>query len=374
MSSFSDFLFSWLAIHKAIYRYPHISKKILSTFATIQNLFSDDWQDFVLPSDSSDADAASYKLLREAADHHAAELTLKVCEKLQVSIVSIEDETYPELLRETAYPPPILFIQGNQDVFNVAPCIGVVGSRRISPYGRQMAERLSAGLSEYGLTVVSGLAYGVDSAAHWAVVGRCGVTAAVLGSGFKHFYPAVHRKLADRIIQASGAVVSEFPLDEAPERVNFPMRNRIISGVSLGVLVVEAAEKSGSLITATWAADQGRDVFAVPNAVGRDNSGGVHRLISEGAKLVESVDDIVEVLLPKLPASIVAKKKKSRHSMTKNANERAVLEMLKVDSATIDEIVEETKLALPDVAALLLNLECNRHIRRVDGGRYILLK
>ncbi|MEX2469743.1 MAG: DNA-processing protein DprA, partial [Pseudohongiellaceae bacterium] len=209
-----------------------------------------------------------------------------------------EDSGYPPLLRELSVPPPLLFVQGDPACLR-EPALAVVGSRKCSAYGRRQAHWLSSELARSGLIIISGLARGIDGAAHEAALAAGGRTIAVVGTGINEVYPVRHRELAQQIA-AEGAVVSEYPLDTPPLPANFPRRNRIISGLALGTLVVEATLKSGSLISARQALEQNRDVFAVPGPIGQQQSRGCHRLIKQGAKLVEAPEDILEELCPDL--------------------------------------------------------------------------
>src|SRR5918992_550897 len=215
-----------------------------------------------------------------------------------IDLVPFTSPNYPARLRMIADPPPILYVKGTLRAADDT-AVAIVGSRSASEYGRRVARNLARGLADLGFTVVSGMARGIDGAAHYAVLEAGGRTIAVLGSGVERAYPPEHGALYRRISE-NGALISEFPIGTRPMAFNFPARNRLISGLSLGVVVVEATEKSGSLITAAMALEQGREVFAVPGEVGSSRSRGAHRLIRQGAKLVESVDDIVEEIAPQL--------------------------------------------------------------------------
>jgi DNA processing protein len=252
-----------------------------------------------------------------------------------------------------ADPPPVIWIRGRVDAMS-RPAIGLVGSRAATTYGLEMAKRLALDLSAAGLTIVSGLARGVDSAAHAAVVDGGGITVGVLGCGVDRMYPPEHRDLARRM-EEKGAVISEFPPGVPPLPHHFPMRNRIISGLSLGVVVVEAPEKSGSLITASAAADQGRDVFVVPgHAAGGRNRGG-HLLIRDGAKVVETADDILQELdVPVSPGSIPQ-----------------FAALPETAEFTVDEVAMATGEPSNVVLARLLELELQGQIQRIGGGRFL---
>ncbi len=226
-------------------------------------------------------------------DSKGFEEELGLIEKEKVSIIDLFDDDYPELLRELYYPPLVLYLRGDRKILREF-CFAVVGSRRATFYGLSMAERFSFSLSGLGMVIVSGLARGIDTAVHKAALKR-GRTIAVLGSGLLNIYPVQNKGLAEKISE-SGVLISEFPLREMPLRENFPRRNRIISGLSKGVLIVEAAEKSGALITARCALEQNREVFALPGKADSPLSKGSHRLIKEGAKLVDCLEDILEEL------------------------------------------------------------------------------
>ena len=226
---------------------------------------------------------------------------LKRIRSAGITLVRYTDAEYPARLRAIADPPPLLYVKGAFAASDER-AMAIVGSRSASDYGRRVARDLARGLASYGFTVVSGMARGIDGTAHETSLNAGGRTIAVLGSGVDRVYPAEHDKLYQRITE-NGAVISEFPMGTRPLAFNFPARNRLISGLSLGVVVVEATEKSGSLITAALALEQGREVFAVPGEVGASRSRGAHRLIRQGAKLVETVDDIVEEIAPQLVRS-----------------------------------------------------------------------
>jgi DNA processing protein len=221
-----------------------------------------------------------------------AKAALAAGEALGLSVISLTDPRYPALLRCTPDPPPVLWIRGEIGTLT-PPAVAVVGSRAASPYALQVGRRLAAELAERGIVVVSGLARGTDSAAHEGCLSAAGQTIAVIGSGLDNVYPPEHEALADRIAE-KGLVISELGPGAAPRAEHFPLRNRIISGISLAVVVVEASEKSGSLITAACAVRQGRDVMAVPGSILNGRNGGSHALLKDGAKVVETADDILE--------------------------------------------------------------------------------
>jgi DNA processing protein len=308
--------------------------------------------------------------LRNFSAWDEAEKEIIRAEKAAVKIVPFIDSTYPARLRMIPDPPPLLYLKGeirSEDQKAVA----VIGSRSTSDYGRRVARDLCRGLASLGFTVVSGMARGIDGAAHETSLNAGGRTIAVLGSGVDRVYPAEHDKLYQRIIE-NGAVISEFSIGTRPLAFNFPARNRLISGLSLGVVVVEATEKSGSLITAALALEQGREVFAVPGEVGASRSRGAHRLIRQGAKLVETVDDIIEEIAPQLVV---------RGGKAASAPRRTLPQSLGVEFQTIfalfeerpvqiDEVIERSGYSPSRVSEILLELELQGYIRQLPGKKY----
>lgn len=293
-----------------------------------------------------------------------AELWRRV-QALGLAVVTLADQAYPPLLRAIYDPPPVLYLQGRLPPPE-ALCVAVVGSRRATVYGKQVAEELGAALSEAGVWVVSGLARGVDGAAHRGALRGGGRTVAVLGCGLDVVYPPEHASLQEEVA-ARGAVVSEFPPGTPPHQLHFPARNRIISGLSRGVVVVEAAAKSGALITAELALDQGRDVFAVPGPVTSPLSRGTNRLLKEGARLVEEAADVlaeygVDALLP-------AREGRGRRAL--NAGERRLLELLAATPLHLDQLAAETGLPAADLNAALLFLEVEGLVRRLPGHLFV---
>jgi len=286
-----------------------------------------------------------------------------------ISIIRFNDPNYPPRLRTIADPPPFLYVKGEIRETD-EKAIAIVGSRSFSEYGRRVACDLSRNLVSLGFTVVSGMARGIDGTAHEAAIDAGGRTIAVLGSGVDVAYPFEHEGLYRRISD-SGAVISEFPLGTRPLAFNFPARNRLISGLSLGVVVVEATERSGSLITAALALEQGREVFAVPGQVGTSRSRGTHRLIRQGAKLVENVEDIVEEIAPQLLQRAGVTERPQR-ALPPNASldARKIFGLFHERSLQIDEVIEITGLASSRVSEILLDLELQGFLRPLPGKRY----
>jgi DNA processing protein len=298
-----------------------------------------------------------------------AEAEIENCQRDNVDILIETDNEYPRSLLDLPDPPGVLFIRGGLQPSD-ALAIAVVGSRHATHYGLQQAERLAGGLARAGYTVVSGLARGIDAAAHRGAIAAGGRTVAVLGSGVLNIYPPEHVQLADEVA-AAGAVISEAPPRAAPIGGMFPQRNRIISGLSLGVVVVEASNRSGALITARHAMEQGRDVFAVPGLVTSRMSNGCHRLIRDGAKLVETVDDVLEELGPlreAIPTPEDGRTLRHPAELMLNELEQQVLSAIPTEATTIDNIIITSSLPAPQVLATVSVLEMRRLIRRLSGN------
>ena len=290
-------------------------------------------------------------------------------------LVRYSDAAYPERLRAIPDPPPVLYVRGSPEAAGRA-AVGVVGSRAPSEYGREMTRLLCGGLASAGIAVVSGLARGIDGEAHETALSRGGGTVAVLGSGVDVLYPPEHGDLCRRI-EERGAVLSEHPLGTRPLPHHFPARNRIISGLSLGVVVVEATERSGSLITARWALEQGREVFAVPGPAGASRSRGPHRLIREGAKLVENLADIIEEIAPQLaavppPVAAADPGETASGPFRVEGPAGAILRDLETGPLQMDDVIHRAGLPPQEVCALLLDLELQGLLKQLPGKRYQL--
>ena len=293
----------------------------------------------------------------------------EAAKKLDIRIISQDDADYPLNLKNIFDPPIVLYVKGKfQEEDNLS--IAIVGSRHASYYGLSSAERFAQGLSAWGFTIVSGMARGIDTYAHKGALKQGGRTIAVMGSGFKHIYPEENKKLAEEIVN-NGAVISEFPLDAQPLRQNFPRRNRVISGLSLGTLVVEAAKNSGALITADFALEQGREVFALPGKVDSGTSFGPNELIKQGAKLVSCADDIIEEFNFKAQGCV--QKKSAPEAFSSGlANQEAILyEAIASGPLDLDEIIEKTHLDITSISSMLLALEMKKLIRQLPGKQFI---
>lgn len=287
----------------------------------------------------------------------------KNLENLGVQPLTIDDKEYPRRLREIVDPPTVLYIKGtllSQDEVSIA----VVGSRKITSYGQAVAQKISTELASAGVTIISGLALGVDAIAHRAALEVSGRTLAVIGSGINNIYPSSHKQLADSVSR-SGAVMSEYPLGYPAMPVNFPYRNRIVSGLSLGVVVIEGTEKSGTLLTAAHAAVQGRDVFAVPGPITSLNSAAPNLLIKQGAKLVTNVSDILEELDLKQKTQSI----KQREVLPETEEEQKILSLLEKEELSADTILRSVDLDAGSVMAALTTMELKGLVKN-SGGVY----
>ena len=317
-----------------------------------------------------------------------AEGELERVRALGGDIVVLDDGAYPSLLREIPDPPLTLYVRGDWEACLNAPCVAVVGSRKCSTYGQNASGMLARDLAAHGVTIVSGLARGIDAAAHRGALEAGGRTVAVMGTGLDDIYPRDHRKLADEIVAAGGALVTEFPLETPPIPHNFPYRNRVICGVSLGTIVIEATERSGSLITARLALEQGREVFAVPGNITSRTSFGTNYLIKgAGAKLIQTWQDVVselgeevarELLPPELSKDADATKRTGANSAAKrdapadlSEVEQAIWILLTADSAMhIDELSTATAMPVEKVSSALMMMEMRDLVRELPGKMY----
>jgi len=290
------------------------------------------------------------------------------------STIALGDDDYPELLTQLNDPPPLLYVRGNKDALHL-PALAIVGSRNPTSGGARNAFEFSRHLAKCGFCIVSGLAQGIDAAAHRGALEAGAATVAFLGNGIDIVYPPSNRELADAIV-ANGALVSEYPPGTPPLRAYFPQRNRLISGLSLGTLVVEAARRSGSLITARLASEQGREVFALPGSIHNPLARGCHQLLRDGAKLVESVDDIMTELAPlagHLKLITTESTQKEVGTATEDQEYVKLRKNLGHDPIGFDELVARSGLTIDQVSSMLLILELDGKIEKLSGGRYTLL-
>jgi DNA processing protein len=370
----------WIALNMTPGIGPRAAAKLLERFGSAEAVFN-----------ATRGELESLRLRPEAVESirardlfEKAEDEIERVRELNAELLLLDDGVYPALLREIFDPPITLYLKGAWSECLDGPCVAIVGSRRSSTYGQNAASMLARDLAARGVTIISGLARGIDAAAHRGALEAGGRTVAVIGTGLDQVYPRDHRKLADEIIAAGGALVSEFPLATPPAPQNFPYRNRVISGLSLGVLVVEAAENSGSLITARLALEQGREVFAVPGNITSRNSFGTNYLIKgAGAKLVQQWQDVVAELPREISAQLLPPepgKKKEKGLVEQlslvpedlSESEHTVFRLLSTDEAVhIDELAEISKLSVPELTGALLGLEMRDLVRQLPGKCFV---
>ena len=295
----------------------------------------------------------------------------KVWEKIEsqgIKILTWGDEAYPARLKEIDQPPPVMYIRGEylpDDLFAVA----IVGTRKVTPYGRQVTEEIASFLAANGMTVISGLARGVDAIAHRTALKAGGRTIGILGSGVDKIYPPEHRGLAEQMI-ARGAIISDYAIGTPPDASNFPPRNRIISGLSLAVVVIEAAETSGALITAEFAAEQGREIFAVPGSILAPQSKGTNRLIQKGAQPLLTPDDLMQAL----DLTRIGAQKSARKILPADETEARVLNVLGSEPLHVDEIRNQADLPIEKISATLAMMELKGMVRQVGGMNYVAMR
>ncbi len=316
--------------------------------------------------------------IKSAEPRERASREVEQLGKLGAEVITLAESRYPWLLRETYDPPVVIYCLGEIESAFARPAIAIVGSRHCSTYGRNVSEMLARDLAERGITIISGLARGIDTAAHAGALSSRGATIAVMGTGLDSIYPKENRKLAERIVR-QGVLLTEFPLSTPPLKQNFPFRNRVISGLALGVLVVEGAERSGSLITARMAYEQGRDVFAVPGNITSSKSFGPNYLIKDGAKLVQTWRDVVDELPSDLKTALLASEKATPgqgqmafDEVALSDVERRVLAILKPDEPVhIDHLIAGASLPQGDLMAALLSLEMQDRVRQLPGKSFV---
>lgn len=361
-----DSLEDWLALHLIPGLGNLTFKKLLEKFGTPARILGAPVTT-LLEAEGLRKDVARRISKKEFSP--APSKVLRSLEQEGARIVVYTDPAYPDALRQIHDPPMVLYLKG-RDIPLQASFLGIVGSRGPTPYGLRIAENLAQGLARRGLGIVSGLARGIDSAAHWGCLGGHGFTVAVLGTGIDIVYPAPNKKLF-REITEKGALITEFPPGTPPEPRNFPIRNRIISGLSRGVVVVEATMNSGSLITASVALEQGREVYAVPGSVQSFKSRGCHFLIKQGAKLVENADDVLDELGLNFPHVEKTDTFKSPLPPSFDESEQKVYDLIGDYPIHIDEIAREGKIELSAVSAALMRMELRGIIRQLPGKYFV---
>lgn len=289
----------------------------------------------------------------------------------QIKIIDQENELYPQALKQIYDAPPVLYIVGDETLLSYPQLIAMVGTRKATHYGSEIAKKLAQDLVGLGYVIVSGLATGIDTFSHQGALANKGKTIAVLGCGVDVVYPKSNKQLYEEI-REQGAIVSEFPPGTEPQVYMFPQRNRIISGLSLGVIIVEGGYESGAMITAKIALDQNREVFAVPGNIGSELSKGPHWLIKQGAKLIEGVEDILDELNNQIPNTKVQGIFNNQISIDLSEDEKMVVKALSVEPKHIDNICLEVQLPLPQVSGLLMGLEIKQAIKQLPGKRFVL--
>lgn len=350
---------------------------LIERYGTAKKVLSQEAAHLSLLNPSAQTQLNDYQQTGEQS--HLWKLALGIIAQVEAHqghIISVEDAHYPRLLKEIHHPPPLLYIKGNMDNVNL-PQIAIVGSRHATHTGLENTRGFAQHLSQHGFVITSGLALGIDHAAHHATLACQGRTIAVMATGIDTIYPKRHRYIADDIIANGGTLMTEFAPNTPPKADHFPRRNRIISGVSLGVLVIEAAIKSGSLITAKDALEQGREVFAIPSSIHNPQAKGCHQLIKQGAHLVETSQDIVDQLggLLQHICSDATPHSTPNHASKPCKNiaelsleEQRVLEHIGFEPKTVDQLIQSCQLSSQNLSACLMNLEINHWIKRSHWG------
>jgi DNA processing protein len=378
VASPTSHLLEWLAISLTPGLGPTKARKLIEHFGSAEAVFRASLTEL----EATGIQAVSAQSLATGKSAELAREEIARAAAADIAMVSMDDPSYPPRLKEIYDPPLILRVRGNPQVLTL-PGIAMVGTRHPTPYGSGMAERLACDLAAQGLVIISGMARGVDTASHRGAISAKGKTVAVFGTGVDVIYPKENSRLAEQILALGGALISEFPLGTFAAPQNFPIRNRIISGMSVGVLVLEAAEYSGTRITARCALEQNRDVFAVPGNVTNKNSWGPNTLIKQGAKLVATWEDVWEDLPPEVrlaltptasPESPGASSASLFPDQGLPPHEKRILSLLKADETThIDEIVEklENDLSSSEIFAALFELELAGKIRQMPGKNFV---
>lgn len=353
----------WVAYSKIVKIGPSNFKKLIDFFVDLQTAWQANFSELI--DAGLDEDLANEIIIQRSTINPEAEMEL--LHQADVRVVTLNDKNYPANLKETFNPPPLIYYRGSLD-FLKNNCLAVVGTRKFSAYGAQITADLVSQLSQNGLTIVSGLALGIDALAHQAALSAQGQTIAVLGSGVDKacVYPSSHRYLADKIIASGGGIISEYPIGTNPTKYTFPMRNRIISGLSRGVLVIEAPESSGALITAKYALEQNRDIFAVPGSIYSLNSTGTNNLIKQGAKLVLNADDILTEL--NMQTVFCAAKNEPKFD---KSEEKMIWDLLSKEPAHIDKIKKMSTLNINVLLSALTVMELKGLIKDTGGRNYI---
>ena len=371
-------MISWISLNMTPGVGPRAATKLLERFGSADAVFHGRRTEF----ESLRMKPHTIESLLKREFHEKAVTELERVKALGGDILILDDGSYPAMLREIDDPPPVLYVKGDWQACFDQPGVGVIGSRMCSTYGINASEMLSRDLASRGITVVSGLARGIDTAAHRGAIAGKGKTVGVIGTGIDTVYPKENNRLVREILDAGGCIVSQFPLGTPPLAENFPYRNRIISGLSLGVLIVEASERSGSLITARLAMEQNREVMAVPGNITSGNSFGTNYLIKSGAKLVQQWQDIVSELPSEIAAAILPpkiEKAKAENAVRQpdlmpadmTENERKIWSILNPDEPVhIDILLEQSGLSFGELNTALVALDIRDLIRVLPGKHY----
>jgi len=362
MSSYRE----WIILSKIPHLGPKRCRQLVEYFGSPKKVLSASSKSLLRVPEIGEKMVSSIIQERERID---VDEDLKTIDRLGIHLISFQDDKYPQNLLHTFNPPSLLYIRGSLKEED-KDAVAMVGTRRATIYGKMMVRKLARDLAKEGLTIVSGMARGVDTAAHLGALEAGGRTIAVLGCGVDVVYPLENRRLMAEIIE-SGAVISEFPLRTSPEGVNFPRRNRIISGLSKGVVVVEAPLRSGALITADFALEEGREVFAVPGNINSPYSQGTNRLIKQGAKLVEDAQDILEELDLSLLGEMKRREGSAKRELSLSLEEEKILNLLGEEPLHIDLLVQESSLPASRVAEVLMRLEIKGLVRQLAGQQFV---
>ena len=359
-----DTLYYWIALSLVDEIGPRSIRELLDSFGDAKYIFEADIMDLLQVEGIGEKRARAIKCFNRWKE---VERVLSLCETQEIKVITETDESYPALLKNIHGRPFLLYLKGEilqEDRYAVA----VVGPRKPTEYGVRVADMIAGELAKTGITVVSGMARGIDTVAHKAAIIRGGRTIAVLGSGIDVPYPPENAGLMKRITK-SGCVVSEFPPGTKPERGNFPVRNRIISGLSLGVVVIEATSYSGALITAEYALEQNREVFSVPGMITSKRSSGTNTLIKKGAVLVESAEDVIKELAPQLKGFI---RESTKRSVSLSDDERNIVKYLSKEPVNVDVLTRESKIPLNKLLSILTALELKGVVKQAEGKRFYL--
>ncbi len=356
----------WLALNFLPDVGPVLARRLLSVFGSPENIFQTSINELKKIENIGENRAKSIVSFKQW-DKVRTEMDNTL--KNNARLITLNDKTYPEGLKRIADAPPVLYVKGeikNDDKYAIA----IVGSRTPTFYGMKTADEISQKLSSYGLTIVSGMARGIDTISHKGALKAKGRTIAVLGSGIDVPYPLENKGLMSTIA-SSGSVISEFPLGTKPNKENFPRRNRIISALSLGVVVIEAAVDSGSLITVDYALEQGKEIFALPGNITSKNSRGTNNLIKNGAKLIEGAEEIIDELRPQIKGILKEQRLTPKKIMPEMSyDEKTVYDCLDHEPKHIDAIIRESKMSSSKALSILLNLELKGVVTQADGKRF----